>query len=60
MNDMPLAVKTNLFLYADNTCITFQRKDVIEIEKKFNGDFKSICEYFVDNRLSIYIGEDKT
>ena len=34
VNDMPQAVKSNLFLYADNSSLVFQGKDVIEIEKK--------------------------
>ena len=57
---MPQAVKSNLFLYADDSCLIFQGKDVIEIEKQLNRDFTNICEWFVDNRLSIHFGEDKT
>ena len=34
VNDMPQAVKSNLFLYADDSCLVFQGKDVIEIEKQ--------------------------
>ena len=57
LNDIP--IKSNLFLYADDSCLVFQRNDVIEIEKQLNGDFTSICEWFVDNKLSIHFGEDK-
>ena len=60
VNDMPQAVKSNLFLYAGDSCLIFQGKDVIEIENQLNGDFTNICEWFVDNRLSIHFGEDKT
>ena len=60
VNDMPQTVKSNLFLYADDSCLVFQGKDVIEIEKQLNEDFTNICEWFVDNRLSIHFGEDKT
>ena len=59
VNDMSQAVKSNLFLYADDSCLVFQGKDVIEIEKQLNGYFKNICEWFVDNRLNIHFGEDK-
>ena len=38
----------------------FQGKYVIEIEKQLNGDLINICEWFVDNRLIIHFGEDKT
>ena len=34
--------------------------DVIGTEKQLNEDFTNICEWFVDNRLSIHLGEDKT
>ena len=57
---MPQAVKSNLFLYVDDSCLIFQGKDVIEIEKQLNRDFTGICEWFVDSRLSIPFGEDKT
>ena len=34
VNDMSQAVKSNLFLYADDSCLVFQGKDVIEIEEQ--------------------------
>ena len=60
VNYMPQAVISNLFLYADDFCIVFQRKVVIEIKKLLNRDFTNICEWFLDNRLGIHFGEDKT
>ena len=60
VNDMPQAVKSNLFLCADDSCLVFPGKDVIEIKKQLNEDFTKICEWFVDNRLSIHFVEDKT
>ena len=54
VNDMPQAVKSNLFLYADDSCLMYQHKDVEEMEKQLNKD------WFVDNELSIHFGEDKT
>ena len=50
VNDMAQAVKLNLFLYVDDSCLIFQGKDVIEIEKQLNEDFTNICELFLDNR----------
>ena len=38
VNDMPQALKSNLFLYADVSYLIFQRKSVKEIEKQLNGD----------------------
>ena len=57
---MPMAVKCDLFLYADDTCLVFQSKNVKDIEKQLNEDFANICDWFVDNKLSIHFGEDKT
>ena len=57
---MPEVVKSNLFLYADDSCLVFQWKDVIEVEKQLIKVFTNICEWFSDNRLSIHFGEDKT
>ena len=60
VNDMPMAVKCDLFLYADDTCLVFQSKNVKDIEKQLNEDFANICDWFVDIKLGIHFGEDKT
>ena len=60
VNDMPQAIKCELLLYADDSCLVFQHKDINEIEKQLNHDFYNICDWFVDNKLSIHFGEDKT
>ena len=60
VNDMSQAVKCDIFLYADDSCLACQHKDINEIEKQLNVDFSSICDWFVDNKLSIHFGEDKT
>ena len=56
---MPQAVKCHLFLCADDSCLVCQHKDINEIEKQLNVDFSNICNWFVDNKLSIHFGEDK-
>ena len=60
INDIPQAVDCEILLYADDTCLLFQHKDVKEIERQLNKNFSSLCEWFVDNKLSIHFGEDKT
>ena len=60
INDMPQAVKYELLLYSDDTCLIFQHSDINEIEIQLNKNFSSICDWFVDNKLSIHFGEDKT
>ena len=60
VNDMPQAVTSTLLLYADDSCILYQYKDVVQIGKRLNEDFENLCDWFVDNKLSIHFGEDKT
>ena len=60
VNDMPQAIKSELLLYADDSCILFQHKDINVIQKQLNEDFSNLCDWFVDNKLSIHFGEDKT
>ena len=60
VNDSLVAVKCDLILYADDTCLVFQSKNFKYIEKQLNEDFANICDWFVDNKLSIHFGEDKT
>ena len=60
INNLPQAVVSNSLLYADDTCIVFQHKSEIEIVKQLIRDFSSMCDWFVDNKLSMYFGQDKT
>ena len=57
---MPQTVNCDLFLYADDSGLTFQHKDVHKIEHQLNKDFANLCECFVDNKLSIHLGKEKT
>ena len=50
VNDMPQAVKLNQFLYADDSCLTYQHRDLNEIEKQLNKDFENVCDWFVDDK----------
>ena len=55
---MSQTVKCNIFLYADDTCLVCQHKGINEIEKQLNK-FEIICDWFVDNKLSIHFGDSK-
>ena len=57
---MPQALSCDLLLYADDSCLIYQHKDIKELEKMLNKDFDDLCDWFVDNKLSIHFGEDKT
>ena len=60
INGLPHAVVNDSLLYADDTCIVFQHKSEIEIEMQLIRDFSSVCDWFVDSKLSIHFGQDKT
>ena len=60
INDMPQAVETDLFLYPDHTGLVFQHRDINKMNEQLNQDFHNICLWFIDNKLSIHFGEDKT
>ena len=47
---MPQAVHSDLFLYAGDSGITFQHKDVHTIEHQLKKYFANLCEWFVDNK----------
>ena len=57
--DMKQAVDCDLFLYADDSCLVYQHKDVKGIERNLNKNFPDVCDWFVDNKLSIHLGEGK-
>ena len=56
---MPQAVNSELLLYADDTCLFFMGKDSKIIGDQLNKDFSSLCEWFIDNKLSFHFGEEK-
>ena len=60
LNNLPHAIVIDSLLYANDTFIVFQHKSEIEIEKQLIRDFSSVCDLFVDNKLSIHLGQDKT
>ena len=60
VNDIPQAVKYARFFYTDDTCVICQHKSINKIENQLNENFCNICDWFVDNKLSIHFGEDET
>ena len=48
------------YIYADETCLIFQHRDITKIELALNKNFSMLCDWIVDNKLSIHFGEDKT
>ena len=60
VNDIPQTVNSESLLYADDTCLIYKGKDTKTIEEQLNRDFNSLCKWFIDNKLSIHFGEEKT
>ena len=60
VSDMKQAVDCDLFLYTDDFCLVCQHKDVEKIERNLNENFSAVLDWFVDNKPSTYLGEDKT
>ena len=65
---MSKAVKCDIF-YVDDSCLVCQHTDINEIEKQLNASFSNIYDFsnvyffniwFMDNKVNIYFGEDKT
>ena len=53
VNDLPQDVVTDSLLYANDPCIVLHLKIVTENEKQLLRDFSSLCDWFVDNKLSV-------
>ena len=53
---MPQVVDCEVLLYADDTCLMFQHKDITETEAALNKNFSKFCNSFVDDKLSLHFG----
>ena len=57
---MAQVVKCDLYLYAYDSCLVYTGWDIYAIEDTLNIFSNSLCNWFVENKLSIHFGEDKT
>ena len=57
---MVQAAYCDLLLYTDDTGLIFQHKDINIIEQQLHRNISNICDWFVDSKLSIHFGENKT
>ena len=55
---MPQAVKSDLLLC--DPCLMHTGKDIKMIEEQLNTDLSLLCDWFIDNKLSVHFGEEKT
>ena len=52
VNDMPVAVKCKLMLYADDSALLVSGNVVSEIETVLNAELVAVQEWLIDNKLS--------
>ena len=57
---MSQAVFCELLLYADGSCLAVTHKNVQHIEETLNNNLSSLCEWLVDNKLSIHLGKTES
>ena len=61
VKDLPQSLsEAGSYLNADDTCIFYQHEDFKKIENVLNKEFSWLCQWFIDNKLSIHFGEDET
>ena len=54
VNDMARAVDYDLLLYADDSCLIIRDSSIEQIESILNRNFNALCDWFVENQLSIH------
>ena len=60
VNDMARAVDWDLLLYAGDSCLIVRDSSIEQIESRLSRNFNALCDWFLENKLSIHFGEDKT
>ena len=56
---MPQAVVSDSLLYVDDTCKAFQHKKYNWNWKANTKRFSCLCDWFVDNKLSLHFDQGK-
>ena len=56
VNDMARTVDSDLLPYADDSCLIFRDKDIEKIDSTLNRNFNPLCDWFLENKLSIHFG----
>jgi len=59
-NDMEMALKCTLLLYADDSALIVSGKHVTEIESTLSYEMNNLSNWLIDNRLSLHLGKTET
>ena len=55
-NDLEHSIKhSKLYMYADDTAITYSGTDIMDVKNKIQGDINSLCKWMDMNQLTINI-----
>ena len=57
---MSQSVSCDLLLYADDSCLIVTHKVINYIENTLNLNLSSLCDWLVDNKLSIHFGKTES
>ena len=60
INDMYVAVKRKLLLYADDSVLLASGKDLVEIEATLSTEIQSVNDWLIDNKLSLHLGKTQS
>ena len=56
---MPSAVGCEMLLYADDTWLVFQAKDIDTLSDRLNTELNQLCDWFDGNKHSIRFEEER-
>ena len=59
INDLPSATSFFIKLFADDTFLCCQNKDINDLENKVNNELQKVSDWLVSNKLTLNIGKSK-
>ena len=60
INDIPQALSNSYkYLFAEDKVFFYQHEDVTEIQNVLHKEFTNVCDWFVDNKLWVYLVKTK-
>ena len=60
INDMSVADKCKLLLYADDSVLLASGKDLVEIEATLGSELESWNDWLINNKLSLHLGKTQS
>ena len=60
INDMPISIRCNLMLYADDSALLVSGDDPNEIAQILSEELESCRKWLIDNKLSLHLGKTES